>query len=492
MSAERAEALADTLPPIETLRFGVWHRWGLVAPVWGSIPQLEGDQHLIDHMKLAIVPSYWGMWRRELLQQHLDDIGVASPVVTLAEAMLTVESATVTHSILVEVEEHQVCLTRLSNYDGASRLVPSVGAEDAAALVETVIAAAYQLTHDPEDIHGIPDLVEVNGGRGITEYPPLWVESLELIVAEVPPGLPRPRRFVLADRLRRRGFLVFEPPVKLFGADTFDTLIDRGYLVLDADESSELASEEEARDAASATPSHPLQRIFPQLRGGTELDSVGRRKSLPSATTALGMALLCVLGVVGIGGALWLGPQLRGAGVPGEQVVAAPSEAGAGPDVSPTGPADALPQELTQQEGSMAEPAAVELSAAGVAVSMRPGWEVAETGPLDRLIVENGGNMRVVVVGYPLHPEADLDHVVAGLSSQVAINATMSVPVRTNLYGLDVVTAQERPPSGRSVVLWHHRIVEGVQISVGCQFRGSTIAPERPDCEQAVKSARPV
>ena len=45
-----------------------------------------------------------------------------------------------------------------------------------------------------------------------------------------------------------------------------------------------------------------------------------------------------------------------------------------------------------------------------------------------------------------------------------------------------------RPPDG-SVVLWQHKLVDGWQVSVGCQFRGATIPQVRPVCGRALRSA---
>ena len=211
----RVESSSTTQTP--TLRHGTWHLWGLAAPADTTELAVHGPRPLLESMQTVIVPSYWGAVRQCRLASALLAAELNPYILTLADAVVELDEATVSHSVLVEVEETRVCVTRLSGGHIASRMTHLVGANDSAPLVETVIALAYQLTMYPDAPQGIPDDVEVSGGRGITEYPPRWQEDIEFIVGEVPPGLAKPRRALLVDRLRDRGFLVFDCPASRLG-----------------------------------------------------------------------------------------------------------------------------------------------------------------------------------------------------------------------------------------------------------------------------------
>lgn len=459
----RVESPCTTQTP--TLRHGTWHLWGLAAPADTTELGVHGPRPLLESMQTVIVPSYWGAVRQCRLASALLAAELNPYILTLADAVVELDEATVPHSVLVEVEETRVCVTRLSGGHIASRMTHLVGADDSAPLVETVIALAYQLTMYPDAPQGIPDDVEVSGGRGITEYPPRWQADIEFIVGEVPPGLAKPRRALLADRLRDRGFLVFDCPASRLGECVNPALLK---CIGDADPGEVEPLEDFAgrRHAASA-----------------EVSSASNQSTVVSVA-AVGLLTVVVL-IVGI--AAWL---ISGGIVSeneGRQKQRETSHAQAPPVT--TSPVTTPPS--TSKPVPDSAPV-VTLTNAGVEARFPGGWELDSASPLDRLIAVDGGDMRVLVLASPLSQNMTLEHLAAALSSSVAGDETKSAPERRQVLGTDVVVVEERLPSGNSIVLWHHKVMDGTQVSVGCQFRGRTIAPVRPICDQAVVSARPV
>lgn len=448
-----------------TLRHGTWHLWGLAAPADTTELAVHGPRPLLESMQTVIVPSYWGAVRQCRLASALLAAELNPYILTLADAVVELDEATVSHSVLVEVEETRVCVTRLSGGHIASRMTHLVGANDSAPLVETVIALAYQLTMYPDVPQGIPDDVEVSGGRGITEYPPRWQEDIEFIVGEVPPGLANPRRALLVDRLRDRGFLVFDCPASRLGE-----CVNPAWLKSIGD--AEAGEVEQLEDLAGR---HPAAR--------GEASAVSNQSTVVSVA-AVGLLTVVVL-IVGI--AAWLISGGIGRENEGRQKQRETSHAQAPPVTTP--PVTTPPP--TSKPVPDSAPV-VMLANAGVEARFPGGWELDSASPFDRLIAVDGGDMRVLVLANPLSQDMALEHLAAALSSSVAGDETKSAPERRQVLGTDVVVLEERLPSGNSIVLWHHKVMDGTQVSVGCQFRGRTIAPVRPVCDQAVVSARPV
>ena len=459
----RVESSSTTQTP--TLRHGTWHLWGLAAPADTAELGVHGPRPLLESMQTVIVPSYWGVVRQCRLASALLAAELNPYILTLADAVVELDEATVSHSVLVEVEETRVCVTRLSGNHIASRMTHLVGANDSAPLVETVIALAYQLTMYPDAPQGIPDDVEVSGGRGITEYPPRWQEDIEFIVGEVPPGLANPRRALLVDRLRDRGFLVFDCPASRLGE-----CVNPAWLKSIGDAG--IGEVEQSEDFAGRRPA-----------ARAEASSTSNQSTVVSVV-AVGLLTVVVL-IVGI--AAWL---ISGGIVSeneGRQKQRETSHAQAPPVTTP--PVTTPPPTSKPVPGSAP---VVKLTNAGVEARFPGGWELDSASPLDRLIAVDGGDMRVLVLASPLSQDMALEHLAAALSSSVAGDETKSAPERRQVLGTDVVVVEERLPSGNSIVLWHHKVMDGTQVSVGCQFRGRTIAPIRPVCDQAVVSARPV
>lgn len=491
---------------LPTLRHGVWHKWGLAASADFEVSEVDGPRHLLESMHTVIVPSYWGAVRQQQLALALLAAEINPGIITLADAVCELDPPTLVHSVLVEVERNRVCVTRLSGSHHASRMTHLVGADDGAAAVETVIALAYQLTIYPDSPLGLPDDVEVTGGRGITEYPPRWQEEIELIVAEVAPGLPTPRRGLLVDRLRDRGFYAFDCPASRLAEPKLGRF----------DVSEGLDSNQIVDACESMEPSEPGGIVLPaRNREGLDARRPRRSPSMRRASEPIavigGVVLLVAIAALGL---LLVGTSddsndgnTHGGSDGGVNSgrIEAGGDSGAGQadlntEQSKSGnnrDTQALKQPHTPN--AMKPPGGpglenrpeIVLSEDGVAASFPNNWEKDPTSPLDRMIVTDGGDMRVLVVSNTLSPGAGLDHLVAGLSSHSATDETKSSPQRRWLDGTEVVVVEERLPSGKSVVLWHHKIVEGKQISVGCQFRGAIIAAERPVCNRAVLSARP-
>ena len=459
----RVESSSTTQTP--TLRHGTWHLWGLAAPADTAELGVHGPRPLLESMQTVIVPSYWGAVRQCRLASALLAAELNPYILTLADAVVELDEATVSHSVLVEVEETRVCVTRLSGGHIASRMTHLVGANDSAPLVETVIALAYQLTMYPDAPQGIPDDVEVSGGRGITEYPPRWQEDIEFIVGEVPPGLANPRRALLVDRLRDRGFLVFDCPASRLGECGNPAWLKN---IGDA-------------EAGEVEPSEDFAGRRPAARA--EVSSAPNQSTVVSVA-AVGLLTVVVL-IVGIAAWLISGGIVREN--EGRQKQRETSHAQAPPVTTP--PVTTPPS--TSKPVPDSAPV-VKLTNAGVEARFPGGWELDSASPLDRLIAVDGGDMRVLVLASPLSHGMALEHLAAALSSSVAGDETKSAPERRQVLGTDVVVVEERLPSGNSIVLWHHKVMYGTQVSVGCQFRGRTIAPVRPVCDQAVVSARPV
>lgn len=459
----RVESPCTTQTP--TLRHGTWHLWGLAAPADTTELGVHGPRPLLESMQTVIVPSYWGAVRQCRLASALLAAELNPYILTLADAVVELDEATVSHSVLVEVEETRVCVTRLSGGRIASRMTHLVGADDSAPLVETVIALAYQLTMYPDAPQGIPDDVEVSGGHGITEYPPRWQDDIEFIVGEVPPGLAKPRRALLADRLRDRGFLVFDCPASRLGECVNPALLKS---IGDA-------------DPGEVEPSEDFAGRRPAARA--EASSASNQSTVVSVA-AVGLLTVVVL-IVGI--AAWLISGGIASENEGRQKHREASHTQAPPVTTP--PVTTPPS--TSKPVPDSAPV-VTLANAGVEARFPGGWELDSASPFDRLIAVDGGDMRVLVLASPLSQDMTLEHLAAALSSSVAGDETKSAPERRQVLGTDVVVVEERLPSGNSIVLWHHKVMDGTQVSVGCQFRGKIIAPVRPICDQAVVSARPV
>lgn len=454
---------APSAMQVPTLRHGTWHLWGLTAPDDTAELAAHGPRRLLESMHTVIVPSYWGATRQYRLASALLAADLNPYILTLADAVLELDEATVPHSVLVEVEETRVCVTRLSGGHIVSRMSHLVGANDSAPLVETVIAMAYQLTMYPDSPLGMPDDVEVTGGRGITEYPPRWQEDIEFIVAEVPPGLAQPRRALLADRLRDRGFLVFDCPATWLG--------ERANPIGVEDLGGEAIAEEGFGRSLGSRP------------GSISESDRSRVVSL----TALGVLTVVVL-IVGI--AAWLmsdGIAKENEGKKSQRE----TKVLAVPETSLSQPPSALSSPQTSKPAPGSAPT-VTLANAGVEARFPDGWELDPTSPLDRMTAVDGGDMRVLALATPLSQDMTLEHLAAALSSVSAGDETKSAPERRQVMGTELVVVEERLPSGNSVVLWHHKVIDGVQVSVGCQFRGRTIVAARPVCDQAVASARPM
>ena len=130
----------------------------------------------------------------------------------------------------------------------------------------------------------------------------------------------------------------------------------------------------------------------------------------------------------------------------------------------------------------------IELVGNGVRVELPAGWRVDERATAEALVLVDGGTMRVLVSAGEVPWGMDADGIVAGLTAHAAGDPAMDGVRREVIDGLDVVVHEERPPDG-SVVLWQHKLVDGWQVSVGCQFRGATIPQVRPVCGRALRSA---
>ncbi|WJY99047.1 hypothetical protein CHAN_02080 [Corynebacterium hansenii] len=438
----------------------VLHAWGPAAR--GP----EGDAATIDGFDAApdvvITPSYWGGRRRELFAEELVRRGFDPRIGDVATELMGLERPAVGHSFLVEVEPGRICVSRLDFDSGLADSRLSFRGGDAIEIIRDVAAELLGAAGDAVGDVGGGHAVGIGDAAGIDDV--LDRSDAEFIVAADDDRL-------LSD-MRRRGWLAFPVPVELLGArrhgsdgDSGDgRVVDGPPAVEDVPDGLDIAAlRRRARDLSRA-PRRPRHRLLP----------------VPSLAAA---ALACVIAAVAI---VLIVDGPVGAAWRDETVVAAAAEEPDGaarpaPEAEPAPTDPAAPKAGTK-------PPVRELAGKGVRVEMPEGWRIDAAAGADALVLVDGGTMRVLVSAGRLPAGTDVDALAAGLAEHAEGTPGMDAVRREVLEGLDVVVHEERPADG-SVVLWQHRVVDGWQISVGCQFRGATIPQVRPICGEAVRTA---
>lgn len=454
-----------------------------VLHAWGpSAHGPEKDAELIDGFGAApdavITPSYWGGRRRESFAEELVRRGFDPRIGDLATELMGLERPAVEHSFLVEVEDGRICVSRLDFDAGLADSRLSFRGGDALEIIRDV---AGELLADAGGAERVLDTGDV-----------------EFIVAAADDRL-------VAD-MRRRGWLAFPVPVELLGAEP---LYDG-------------ADVHVGRRHAEAVGERPTvgDGAVPEEAGGLDVAALRRRARAkenarrrprhraPAVASAAVAVLACVVAAAAIvlivDGPV--GPALRD-----EAVLAAADgtddgdargegegaggERGGGDDAGGGKHADGAvqggsrgPDGAPPNSAAAPEARGIELVGNGVRVELPAGWRVDERVTAEALVLVDGGTMRVLVSAGEVPWGMDADGIVAGLTAHAAGDPAMDGVRREVIDGLDVVVHEERPPDG-SVVLWQHKLVDGWQVSVGCQFRGATIPQVRPVCGRALRSA---
>lgn len=469
-------------------------------------------------VEFVVVPTYWGEYRKALLAHELADSEHDAVFVDPAGVLLSLQPPTVSTSILVEVEAKRICISLLDFEEQlvCSRIIPTDTVDDGDVIVETFIAAACQLSENPESGLDPVDGETVNARCGITSYSPLWRESVEFIVAEagqhgfgndVATGEP------FVGKLRRRGFLAYEFPM----TELEQYVVKQQQAVEIADTESDLAQDLTRSDKPTLAVSEIRQRLKKQ---DSVLSNRQDRHGTPGARMVkipftqleparVGVGLLALLAIAGvISGAIFLAGQRKDLDVAAAGLGIRTSEPSNSQTMNPSraAPSDTSPQTRAPSTEPRIAPNSnpnetripasapegfARFEAAGVMTHAPAHFLHDESSAENRLVLYDGDRMRMIVMATPVAAETTLDDVMARMVAQSAAGGTMSGAVKTVVSNTEVVTMEERLPSGRSVVLWHYRLVAGKQVSVGCQYRGVTIPAVRSDCDAAVERARP-
>lgn len=475
----------------------VLHAWGPAA--CGP----EGDAALIDGFgavpQVVITPSYWGGRRRELFAGELVRRGADPRIGDLATELMGLERPAVGHSFLVEVESGRICVSRLDFDAGLADGRLSFRGGDALEIIRDLVA---ELLADADGGDG------ADGGDRIPDD-----DDVEFIVAAGDDRL-------IAD-MRRRGWLAFPVPVELLGG-----AVARADAGAAADRRHALHSDVERAGAEPAVvepsgidegrrggPDRELRHGTSGAAeaeagpGGLDIAALRRRARAQESARRRPRSRLHAVPAVAVGAVACLvaaavivlildGPV--GGALQDEAMVAAAADAGedpargeaadsgdVGPDNPPTRPGSGGGS--TVPDGSEVA-AAHQLEGKGVRVELPDRWRIDERATADALVLVDGGPMRILVTAGEVAWGMDADGLAAGLTAHAAGDPTMDRVRRDVIEGLDVVVHEERPDAG-SVVLWQHRLVDGWQVSVGCQFRGATIPQLRPVCGQALRTA---
>lgn len=508
-----------------------------VLHVWG--PRAggpDGDAAAIDGFGAApdavITPSYWGGRRRELFAGELVRRGHDPRIGDLATEIMGLERPVAAHSFLVEVEPGRMCVSRLDFGTGLADSRLTFRGGDATEIIADIacdllgdahVFAEALASSDAEFIVADADgrLVADMRRRGWLAFP----VPEDLLGAEEtvpgPPAVPVAGVWGGGDRDGYRD----ERDERDYGDDCGerdereerdyrDERGERDYLD-DRDDRDERDDRDDRDGAAPAgldvaalrrrarelgTRGSRGRRIRRRERGrrrrdGTAPGAPGRARSMVVTSVAAGV-LACIVAGAAIllivdgpaGGALREEAAARGDAPAAAAATPTGGDPGGAQGDGPGGEPGAAPAEGPGGQAGAAGPEIVELTGGGVRVEMPPGWRVDESAPADALVLVDGGTMRVLVTAGQVEPGLDVDGLLAGLTSHAAADPAMGRVRREMVDGLDVVVHEERPGDG-TAVLWQHRVADGWQISVGCQFRTATIPQIRPICGQALRTA---
>lgn len=493
----------------------VAHFWGAAAPSIAELRKLDsraeyrsGEQRdtrgQLDHgeqldiseqLDAVIVPSCWGNFQTTALGKNLVDAGHNPQVLHLCDAVAELGPSAAPYSFLVEINRDSTALTLLpwGGNSKQTRLTHTVSSADGEHLVETIIALSYSMIAYPGRALDEAAATEAVGDSGVTRYSTAWRPHVEFIVAQYPPGKPKPRGYSVVDLLHSRRFHAYDVPTNHFAAldGLVATKIQRaknagGVEFVNEGLGSRLDAEfDSGEDLVFDSVSMPEESRRDEAPSGLGESFIQRHLRAVAALCTV-VLLACCLGIFAIA-------DSRPATRPGEyavdstQIPQVPdsSQSVAIPLASPTPSPDSS---ATQSSSGAPLP---RLIAAGVQAEFPQGWSLDPSAPPDKLIAVNGGEMRVVAQVHGVSAGTSLDDVIVRLSVASASQRVSEIN-RSAIDGMEMVTHVERPASGQTVVLWHHRIEGQTQVSVGCQFRGSTIPVIRTDCDHVVRTAHPM
>ncbi|MEJ6018945.1 type VII secretion-associated protein [Corynebacterium sp. H113] len=390
------------------------------------------------------------------------------------------EPPRVPHTVLVEVERTRLCV---SHIDYEERIISAILTDRASAstpelLTELTIALGAQLCDVP---------LHLNLRNPAEEF--CDISSMEFIVAE---GNGSP---LVAD-LRRRGALAYPVPssevmAKAGELEQYANAEQAG--VIETADNADNADSAESVEITRATVGYETvgEKLSESEPGQNEPRSVERRILAGVGVVAGIMAMVAAVGII-FASPRPDQPDLQASHH--EARVDSPLQRQEMPTQSQPlveshsqPPGHQSSQHPSTNSSQTPEPVnEIMLEGAGVRALFPTGWRIDSTVD-GRLIAVSGGPMRVLITAGDVAPSVTLDDVAVGLRDHALTDSTVRAVESTVVKDVDVVTHQEWPADG-AVVVWHHRLMKGKQVSVGCQFRDPAIPELRPTCDRVVET----
>ncbi|WP_295627484.1 type VII secretion-associated protein [uncultured Corynebacterium sp.] len=466
-----------------------------VVHLWGpSAREPDGDGELVETLigdgepTLVITPSYWGGRRRELLADEFVRRGIDPPMTDLATEVMALDPPTVSRSFLVEVEPDRMCVSLLDFDTGLADGRLSFHGGDGLAVVRRMagelLGAAADDGTGTATTAGSADAAETAGSAGSAGDlgdPAGNRSGTSAVIMDDPPALDDAEFIVAGDDLlvadmRRRGWSAFPVPVDELGVGA-RTMASQSIV---------------SDDAVDHRPIDGLDVAALRSRARAMADEP---RTLRAGSLAVVGALACVACAVAITAVMLIVDGPVGRVWREESAMAAAVEEGNGDGGVRAAPGDATTDRADEAAVPSPDPgpkasggASQELAGHGVRVELPPGWRVDESAGHEALVLVDDGPMRILVTAGEVPVGMTTAELVVGLTAHAAGEPTMNRVRADVVEDMDVVVLEERPGDG-SVVLWRHRIVDGWQLSVGCQFRDATIPQVRPVCDGAVVGA---
>ncbi|MFD4470216.1 type VII secretion-associated protein [Rhodococcus sp. NPDC058505] len=123
-------------------------------------------------------------------------------------------------------------------------------------------------------------------------------------------------------------------------------------------------------------------------------------------------------------------------------------------------------------------------------ITVPDGWEQRATGRADRIDLRpaDGHPARMLLAQKELNPGADLDAVARTLAGRIAERpGTFGELGRVNLDSRDALAYREFPEPD-SQVRWHVFVIDGLQVSLGCQASPDLLVDLEPACDRVGRS----
>lgn len=125
-------------------------------------------------------------------------------------------------------------------------------------------------------------------------------------------------------------------------------------------------------------------------------------------------------------------------------------------------------------------------------IDIPAGWRRRDDGQSlpDRVELVRGDGVpaRILLVHKDLRPGSDLDAVAVTLATQIADRADTFGPLGTAELDSRPVLVYEETPDPDSQVRWTVLVVDGLQVSVGCQALRDALDAMGPDCDHVLRS----